>query len=647
MKLRSTLSAACAIATVSTSASVVGAQTQTGYAASSFEPSERGSDWFANESLDLRGNFRPAIGIVGDYGYRSVISNYAPDGTILASVVRNQVLVHPGASFVLFDRLRLGLSLPIALYNFGHQGFVGGVTYPPPANQQGVGDLRVSLDVRLLGTYGDAFTLAAGASVFAPIGSRDAYTGDEVVRLAPRIMAAGDVGDFAYAVRVGYQYRDLTDKFLDSQLGSTFTFGGAVGVRVLDKKLLIGPEMYGQTVITNSHAFEGHATPIEAILGVHYNVSNDIRLNAGAGAGATNGYGAAMFRGLVSIEWAPAYGRADRDHDGVYDDEDACPDVAGVRTTDPKTNGCPATTAPSDRDGDGVLDADDACPDVPGVKTDDPKTNGCPPPPPDRDGDGIPDNVDACPDVPGVKTDDPKTNGCPSDRDKDGIYDKDDACPDVAGVKTDDPKTNGCPPDLDRDKDGIPNDVDACPDVPGPKSDDPKTTGCPRVFIKNAQIQILEQPKFDFNRAVIKKESDSLLTEVAKVMADHPEIKQVRVEGHTDSVGNAQYNKVLSQQRAQAVVSWLIAHGVDKARLTAKGMGKESPLVSNDTDAGRALNRRVEFHIETQDATSHEEVKKPGGGSVPAPPVTKPIPAGATPTPKKDIPKDAPPPPKP
>jgi OOP family OmpA-OmpF porin len=330
----------------------------------------------------------------------------------------------------------------------------------------------------------------------------------------------------------------------------------------------------------------------------------------------------------------------------VFDDEDACPDVPGVRTDDPKTNGCPVV-ARADRDGDGVFDDEDACPDVAGVRTSDPKTNGCPPPPPDRDGDGIPDNVDACPDVPGVKTDDPKTNGCPSDRDKDGIYDKDDACPDVPGVKTDDPKTNGCPPDPDRDKDGILNDVDACPDVPGPKSDDPKTSGCPRVFIKNAMIQILEQPKFDFNKSVIKKESDSLLTEVAKVMVDHPEIKHVRVEGNTDNVGNAPYNKILSQQRAQAVVTWLIAHGVEKDRLTAKGMGKENPLVSNDTDAGRAANRRVEFHIETQDTTKHEEVKKPGGGMEAAPPATKPVPPGATPTPKKDIPKNAPPQPKP
>jgi OOP family OmpA-OmpF porin len=99
--------------------------------------------------------------------------------------------------------------------------------------------------------------------------------------------------------------------------------------------------------------------------------------------------------------------RTDRDGDGVFDDEDACPDVPGRRTNDPKTNGCPRT----DRDGDGVFDDEDACPDVKGIRTDDPRTNGCPPP--DRDGDGIPDATDACPDLPGIATNDPKTNGCP------------------------------------------------------------------------------------------------------------------------------------------------------------------------------------------------------------------------------------------
>lgn len=637
MKRRLVIALSGFVATSAVASTASAQAVQSGYSANNFEPSERGSDWFANDSLDLRGHFRFAVGVVGDFGYRGVIGTYNPDGTVRASILRNQMFVNAGASVVMWERLRLGVNLPVQVFADGHTATSGGVRYAPPQNEQSVGDLRISADLRLFGVYGDPFTMAAGASVFAPIGQRDSYTGDNVARFSPHLLMAGDAGSIAYSARLGYLWRDLNVDYLDTRIGSTFQFGGAVGVRVLDKKLLIGPELFGQTNLSNDHAFEQHATPIEIMLGSHLNVADQFKLGAGAGTFITKGYGAPVFRGLVSIEWAPGAEKPDRDKDGIPDDVDACPDVAGVHTDDPKTNGCPPP--PPDRDHDGILDGEDACPDVPGVRTNDPKTNGCPPPPPDRDGDGVPDGEDACPDVPGVRTDDPKTNGCPADRDHDTIIDSEDACPDVPGVHTTDPKTNGCPPDLDRDKDGIPNDVDACPDVPGPKSDDPKTTGCPRVFIKNSQIQILEQPKFDFNKAAIKTESDSLLTEVVKVVTDHPEVHFVRVEGHTDSVGSADYNKKLSAQRAQSVVKWLVAHGVPADHLTAVGMGKERPLVPNDTDANRALNRRVEFHIEDQAPTTKEVVKTPGGALVPAPPATKPVPEGAAPTPKKDIPK--------
>jgi hypothetical protein len=126
---------------------------------------------------------------------------------------------------------------------------------------------------------------------------------------------------------------------------------------------------------------------------------------------------------------------------------------------------------------------------------------------------------------------------------------------------------------------------------------------------------------------------------VAKVMNDHSEVKYVRVEGHTDNIGSSEYNKKLSQQRAQAVVRWLTDHGVQKSRLSAEGMGKEHPMVPNDSDANRAINRRVEFHIEDQEPTVKELVKTPGGGTTVAPPATKAVPPGARPTPDKELPK--------
>jgi outer membrane protein OmpA-like peptidoglycan-associated protein len=192
---------------------------------------------------------------------------------------------------------------------------------------------------------------------------------------------------------------------------------------------------------------------------------------------------------------------------------------------------------------------------------------------------------------------DPKKNGCPPppDRDKDGIIDAEDACPEVPGVKTDNPKTNGC---ADRDMDGILDPEDACPDQPGPRDPDPKKNGCPVARVEKGQIRILEQVKFKFNSDVILAESDHILEAVAKILTEHPEIKKVRVEGHTDNRGGKTYNKRLSQRRAASVVNWLTKRGnVEPGRLDSQGFGMDRPIASNRTEEGRQENRRVEFHI--------------------------------------------------
>jgi len=123
------------------------------------------------------------------------------------------------------------------------------------------------------------------------------------------------------------------------------------------------------------------------------------------------------------------------------------------------------------------------------------------------------------------------------------------------------------------------------------------------VVIAEGQIQITEDIDFDTDSAAIGKDSKDVLREVAKTLTDHAEIKYVRVEGHTDNVGDAAHNKDLSQRRADAVVKWLVAHGIDDSRLTSVGVGDARPLVPNDTEEKRHRNRRVEFHIENRRGT--------------------------------------------
>lgn len=179
-----------------------------------------------------------------------------------------------------------------------------------------------------------------------------------------------------------------------------------------------------------------------------------------------------------------------------------------------------------------------------------------------------------------------------TDRDRDGVPDGDDACPDQPGSA----ELDGCP---DRDGDQIPDREDRCPDRPGPASAD----GCPPgeeeplVEIETERLSLKDAIQFDTGKDTITRASFKVLDEIAGVLASHPELGRIRVEGHTDNVGAAGYNKDLSERRARAVVHYLSGKGVGRERLAPQGFGLERPIADNRTALGRAKNRRVEFTI--------------------------------------------------
>ncbi|GEJ56155.1 OmpA family protein [Anaeromyxobacter diazotrophicus] len=118
-----------------------------------------------------------------------------------------------------------------------------------------------------------------------------------------------------------------------------------------------------------------------------------------------------------------------------------------------------------------------------------------------------------------------------------------------------------------------------------------------RVEVTKERLQLTEKVLFDTGKATIDQRSYSLLDEVAAALKDHPEVKTVRVEGHTDNRGGAKANLKLSQARADAVRKYLVDKGVAADRLQAKGFGQTRPVADNNTAAGRDANRRVEFVI--------------------------------------------------
>lgn len=113
-------------------------------------------------------------------------------------------------------------------------------------------------------------------------------------------------------------------------------------------------------------------------------------------------------------------------------------------------------------------------------------------------------------------------------------------------------------------------------------------------------ITVSERIQFETNKAILKDFSKITLNEVVRTMKENPQIKLVEVGGHTDSDGTDDDNLLLSENRAKAVIAYLISQGIEPHRLKPRGFGETVPVAKNDTVAGKAANRRVEFRIVDQ-----------------------------------------------
>ena len=262
----------------------------------------------------------------------------------------------------------------------------------------------------------------------------------------------------------------------------------------------------------------------------------------------------------------------DSDKDGIADHLDKCPNTASGAPID--ANGCPL-----DSDKDGVPDYLDQCANTQaGIPVD---GKGCPR---DTDKDGVPDYLDKCPSTAaGLPV---NADGCSPDTDKDGIVDALDKCANTpAGVTVD---AAGCP--VDSDKDGVPDHLDKCPNTLVGVAVD--KNGCPN---KNQDLDRLKKGiQFKSGSAKLTASSNKTLNNIVKLLKKLPNVN-LEIQGHTDDVGKEEKNKKISEQRAQAVVKYLVKKGISADRLRAVGYGSDKPIADNKTKKGRKLNRRVEL----------------------------------------------------
>jgi outer membrane protein OmpA-like peptidoglycan-associated protein len=375
-----------------------------------------------------------------------------------------------------------------------------------------------------------------------------------------------------------------------------------VGVSPLVGKIDVFAELAGAGVVgpgvDELEGQPGQATahsPLELLVSGRFQITDKIALQVGGGPGLTAGVGSPEGRVFVGLSYSPP---RDRDGDGILDGSDECPDVPEDVDGFEDADGCPDL----DNDADGIADGDDTCPDDPEDTDGFEDSDGCPDP--DNDSDGILDTVDDCPfeaeDFDGWED----ADGCPElDNDEDGIPDTEDDCP----MSTEDfdgwEDADGCPED-DNDGDGLMDFEDLCPDraevFNGFKDED----GCPDdviAVVSEGKIVILQRILFKFGKDRILKRSWPVLEAVAQRLSENPQIRKVRVEGHTDSKGSAGKNRLLSKKRARAVVKALVKAGVEPSRLAYEGFGERVPIADNGSKDGRRRNRRVEFMIVEQD----------------------------------------------
>lgn len=185
----------------------------------------------------------------------------------------------------------------------------------------------------------------------------------------------------------------------------------------------------------------------------------------------------------------------------------------------------------------------------------------------DGDRDGVPDDADNCRNTPwGNQVD---RNGCPAGR----LEMKTVARPESKGVSSE-----------DKDGDGVPDSSDKCPQTP--RGAEVDGGGC----------WFTQDILFDFDSYLVKRPYYPVLDKVFAFLNKNPMLK-IEIKGSADSIGASEYNQILSEKRARAVKKYLVEKGIEPARLSAVGYGSTRNAASNETAAGRALNRRIDFDL--------------------------------------------------
>ncbi|WP_438028839.1 OmpA family protein [Sorangium sp. So ce233] len=482
--------------------------------------------------------------------------------------VSSQFIGYLNGGVEFLDRFSVQVGLPFIGFQTSNQtndSDVAGAQDAASPSAGAIMDMRLEGRAILYRSDDRSFKLGVNAAAWVPTGHGYSFSGDKSTSALVGISGEIDLKSMFFVLNTGVQFRPFAS-LNDFNVSNEWRWGVGGFVPLRNGTMRLGAQIFGSTGLGRDTTFTGDNTPLEWMAEGRIALDEKKKgwLGVGGGTRLTGGY-APDFRLVGVIGYAF----------GISDVEPMSP---GRRFQAP-----PPRSADTDKDG--YPDDIDLCPTDPEDGKMPNPSDGCPALP-DRDGDGIPDTSDKCPDQP---------------EDFDKINDAD-----------------GCPED-DADEDSIADAKDACPKEPGEPSPEPAKNGCPQFIRRitgSSEIQILKQVQFATGSARILQNSYGILDEVVRLLKVNPEISLVAIEGHTDNRGPDQLNEKLSNDRAHSVRTYLIERGgIDPARLTAAGFGPRRPIDTNDTEAGRQKNRRVEFHIRESNTGGNKAGGNDAGGS--------------------------------
>jgi len=401
----------------------------------------------------------------------------------------------------------------------------------------GTGDLRVSPKLVLLGakrTYG--LGLAVKTPMSFPTAGDEHEFSTRQLSVSPTLIAEYSAQFWRMAANLGYRWLPTRPAILPPlAVGDGVRWSAAAGFRPYPRDFELAVEFFGTNYTDVADATTG-PQPVEMMAGFRVFGSRGLSFSLGVGGGLVKDFSSPELRIAGGLSWSMQNAGAG----GGYSDL-------------------------GDQDGDGVKDDADACPDVPEDLDGFQDTDGCPDG--DNDGDGLPDRADQCPAHP---------------EDVDGYRDED-----------------GCP-DPDNDNDGVTDLLDRCPAHPENRNGIADEDGCPdddKIIVEQGRIRHLQKIYFDTGKSSIQPQSYPILDRIAAAIIQRPQLKRIRVEGHTDAYGPDKMNQKLAEARAEAVRQYLVQSGINEARVLSLGHGESRLVGDGRSPVSARLSRRVEFVI--------------------------------------------------